>query len=63
MFRNSIIEQITWKAPIYSIKTVYINPRNASKEGIKIGKKLGLDKHLGLAYIIAKRTLKYLQRP
>ncbi len=60
MFRNSIIEKITWKAPLYSIKTVYINPRNTSKEGIKIGKKLGLDRHLGSAYIIAKRTLKHI---
>ncbi len=63
MFRNSIIERITWKAPLYSMKTVYIDPRNTSKEGEKIGKKLGLDRHLGSAYIIAKRTLKILQRP
>jgi len=60
MFRNSIIERITWKAPLYSMKTIYVNPRNTSKEGEKIGKKLGLDRHLGSAYIIAKRALKYL---
>ncbi|NPA70898.1 MAG: transposase [Crenarchaeota archaeon] len=63
MFRNSIIEKITWKAPLYSMKTIYVNPRNTSKEGEKIGKRLGLDRHLGSAYIIAKRALKYLQRP
>jgi len=63
MFRNSIIERITWKAPLYSMKTVYINPRNTSKEGEKVGEKLGIDKHLGSAYIIAKRTLRNLQRP
>ncbi len=63
MFRSSIIERITWKTLLYSMKTTYINPRNTSKEGEKIGKKLGLDRHLGSAYIIAKRTLKRLQRP
>ena len=63
MFRNSIIERITWKAPLYSLKTIYVNPRNTSREGERIGKKLGLDKHLGSAYIIAKRALKVLQKP
>ncbi len=63
MFRNSIIERLTWKAPLYSMKTIYVNPRNTSKEGKRIGKKLGLDRHLGSAYIIARRTLKNLQRP
>lgn len=63
MFRSSIIERIAWKAPLYSIKTVYVNPRNTSKEGEKISKKLGLDKHLGSAYVIAKRTIKNLERP
>ncbi len=66
MFRSSIIERITWKAPLYSMKTIYINPRNTSKEGEKIGRKLGLDRHLGSAYILAKRILKNyknLKRP
>ncbi len=63
MFRNSIIERITWKAPLYSMKIIYVNPRNTSKEGESIGKKLGLDRHLGSAYVIAKRTSKHLQRP
>ncbi len=63
MFRNSIIERITWKTPLYSIKTIYVNPRNTSKKGEKMGRKLGLDKHLGSAYIIAKRASKHLQRP
>ncbi|MCD6301331.1 MAG: hypothetical protein J7L82_04595 [Staphylothermus sp.] len=63
MFRNSIIERIAWKAPLYSIKTLYVNPRNTSKEGEKTGKKLGLGRHLGSAYIIAKRTSKHLKRP
>ena len=62
MFRNSIIERMTWKAPLYSMKVTYVDPKNTSKEGEKIGKKLGLDKHLGSAYIIAKRTLKHLQK-
>ncbi len=63
MFRNSIIERITWKIPLYSMKVIYVDPRNTSKEGEKVGKKLGLDRHLGSAYIIAKRTSKILQRP
>lgn len=63
MFRNSIIEGIMWKAPLYSMKTVYVNPKNTSREGERIGKKQGLDRHLGSAYIIAKRALKNLQRP
>ncbi len=63
MFRNSIIERITWKAPLYSIKPTYVNPKNTSKEGERIGRRLGLDRHLGSAYIMAKRTLKSLQRP
>ena len=63
MFRNTIIERIAWKTPLYSMKTVYVNPRNTSKEGERIGRKLELDRHLGSAYIIAKRTSKILQRP
>jgi len=64
MFRNSIVERITWKAPLYSMKAIYIDPRNTSKEGEKIGEKLGLGRHLGSAYIIARRVLKtVLQRP
>ena len=62
MFRSSIIERVTWKAPLYSMRTIYVNPRNTSKEGEKIGKKLRLDRHLGSAYIIAKRTLKNLTK-
>ncbi len=60
MFRNSMIERIAWKASLYSMKTVYVNPRNTGREGEKIGRKLELDKHLGSAYIIAKRALKTL---
>ena len=63
MFRNSIIERISWKSALYSLKVVYVNPRNTSREGEKVGEKLGLDKHLGSAYTIAKRALKNLQKP
>ncbi len=31
-----------------------MNPRNTSKEGRKIREKLGLDRHLSSAYVIAK---------
>ena len=63
MFRNSIIERIAWKIPLYSMKTIYVNPKNTSKEGKRIGRKLGLDRHLSSALVIAKRALKSLQSP
>ncbi len=56
--KQPIIERITWKASSYSMKLVCVNPRNTSKEGEKIGKKPELDRHLGSAYVIAKRTLR-----
>ena len=40
MFRSSIIERIIWKAPLYPLRAIYVNVRNASREGEKTGKKL-----------------------
>lgn len=38
MFRNSIIERITWKTPLYSTNMICVNPRNTGREGKRIGK-------------------------
>jgi hypothetical protein len=47
VFRNSIIERIALKAPLYSIETKYVNPRgttNSTKHN-ELMKKYGLDRH------------------
>ncbi len=59
MFRSSIIEMITLKAPLYSIKTKYVDPRGTthSREHDEIMRKNRLDKHTASAYIIALKGL------
>ena len=59
MFRNSVIERITWKAPLYSINVKYVDPRGTtrSREHDEIMKKFGLDRHLASAYLIALKGL------
>ncbi len=54
-FRNSIIERIAWKAPLYAIKVVYVDPKGTthSKEHEEIMRKYGLDRHTASAYLIA----------
>ena len=59
VFRSSIIERIALKAPLYSIKVRYVNPRgttNSTKHD-ELMKKYGLDKHTASAYLIALRGL------
>lgn len=65
IFRSSVIERISWRAPLYGLKVVYVGPRGTSKsrEHTIVMQKLRLDKHSASAYLIAKRTLKILQRP
>ncbi|NOZ31454.1 MAG: hypothetical protein GXO68_05880, partial [Crenarchaeota archaeon] len=60
VFRSSVIEMIKVKAPLYSIKAKYVDPRGTtnSKEHDKIMKKYGLDKHTASAYLIALRGMK-----
>ena len=60
VFRGSIIEMIAMKAPLYSIKVVYIDPRGTthSKEHNEIMKRYRLDKHTASAYLIALKGLK-----
>jgi IS605 OrfB family transposase len=57
-FRSRVIEMIRLKAPIYGLKTSYVNPANTSKIGEIKAKKLGVDRHTASAYIIALRGLK-----
>jgi len=60
MFRNSVIERITWKAPLYALNVRYVDPRGTtrSREHNEIMKKFGLDRHLASAYLIALKELK-----
>ena len=68
MFRNSIIERIMWKAPLYAIHVITVDPKGTSrsKEHEYVMKKCRLDKHTTSAYLIAlraRKTLKSLKRP
>ncbi|MEM4101721.1 MAG: hypothetical protein QXE24_03490, partial [Desulfurococcaceae archaeon] len=65
VFRSSIIERIAWKAPLYGLKTVYVDPKGttSSREHAETMKKLRLDKHTASAYLIASRALNILERP
>jgi hypothetical protein len=60
-FRSSIIERIALKAPLYSIRVGYVNPRgttNSTKHDETM-KKHGLDRHTASAYLIALRGLRH----
>ena len=59
LFRNSIIERIALKAPLYSIRVSYVNPRgttNSTKHDETM-RKYGLDKHTTSAYLTALKGL------
>jgi hypothetical protein len=60
-FRSTIIERIALKAPLYSIKVSYVNPRGTtnSKEHDETMRKHGLDRHTASAYLIALRGLRH----
>lgn len=60
IFRSTVIEMITMKAPLYSIKVSYVDPRGTtnSKEHDELIKKHRLDRHTASAYLIALRGLK-----
>ncbi|MEM1857621.1 MAG: hypothetical protein QXP89_04470 [Desulfurococcaceae archaeon] len=65
VFRSSIIERIAWKAPLYGLKAVYVDPRGttSSREHAETMKKLRLDKHTASAYLIASRALSTPKKP
>ncbi len=65
IFRNSIIERIMWKVPLYGLKTIPVNPKGTthSEDHEHIMKRYGLDKHTASAYLIALKARRSLQRP
>ncbi len=60
IFRNKVIEVITYKAPLYSLKTIYVNPKGTthSKKHNEVMRKYGLDRHTTSAYLIALKGIK-----
>lgn len=60
-FRSSVIEMIRLKAPLYGLKTSYVDPANTSKIGEKLAKKLGIDKHTASAYVITLKGIKSIK--
>jgi hypothetical protein len=59
VFRSSIIERIALKAPLYSIRVGYVNPKGTtnSVEHDELMRKYGLDKHTASAYSIALKGI------
>jgi hypothetical protein len=59
VFRSTIIERITMKAPLYSIKVGYVNPKGTtnSTEHDELMRKHGLDRHTASAHLIAIKGL------
>jgi len=59
VFRSSIIERITMKAPLYSIEVKYVNPKGTtnSTEHDELMRKHGLDRHTASAHLIAIKGL------
>ena len=59
IFRSSIIERIALKAPLYSIRVGYVNPKGTtnSKEHDELMRKHGLDKHTTSAHLTALKGL------
>jgi len=60
IFRSSVIEMISMKAPLYSIEIKYVDPKGttSSKEHVEMMKKHRLDSHTASAYLIALKGLK-----
>jgi hypothetical protein len=63
-FRSSIIEKIAMKAPLYSIRLGYVNPKGTtnSTEHDELMRKYRLDKHTASAYSIALKGLTHQQK-
>ncbi len=59
VFRSSIIEMIALKAPLYSIKVSYVNPKgtSSSEEHNEAMRKYRLDRHMASACLIALRGI------
>ncbi len=65
MFRNTIIERILWKAPLYELQAIPVSPKGTthSEDHKYIMKRYGLDRHVASAYLIALKARRTLQRP
>jgi hypothetical protein len=65
IFRNSIIERLIWKAPLYALHVVAVNPKGTthSKEHEYIMKRHRLDRHVTSAYLIALKARRILRNP
>ena len=63
VFRSATIETIALKAPLYSMKIVYVNPKGTthSREHDEIMRKYGLDRHTASAYLIVLRGIEMLR--
>jgi hypothetical protein len=59
IFRSSIIERITMKAPLYSIEVKYVSPSGTtnSVEHDELMRRYGLDRHTASAHLIALKGL------
>ena len=65
IFRNSIIERIMWKAPLYGLHVVAVNPKGTthSEDHEHVMRRYGLDRHTASAYLIALKARRNIQRP
>ncbi len=65
IFRNTIIEKILWKIPLYGLRAIPVNPKGTthSEDHEYVMKRYGLDKHTASAYLIALKARRILQRP
>jgi len=63
-FRSSIVERIDMKAPLYSIKVGYVNPKGTTNptEHDEAMRKYGLDRHTASAHLTAIRGLTHQQK-
>ena len=59
LFRNSIIERIAWKTPLYGMEVKYISLKGTtrSRKHDEAMRKHGLDKHAASAYLIALKSI------
>ena len=65
IFRNSIIERIIWKAPLYGLQIATVNPKGTthSEDHEYVMRRYGLDRHTASAYLIALKARRNIQRP
>ncbi len=65
IFRNSIIEKIIWKAPLYGLQVATVNPKGTthSEDHEYAMRRYGLDRHTASAYLIALKARRNLQKP